>query len=168
MDAVAKTRFPWYVRLVVGSNPLFTLARTVVWAGLLIVLFKFVLLGVRVHGSSMEPTYHEGQIKFINRIAYLRHSPRRGDVVAFRLHSANAVVLKRIIALPGETLSIRSGGLIYINGKRLDEPYTKGATGFRAREYLLEPKQYWLIGDNRDISEQYFKYEYQILGKLIF
>jgi signal peptidase I len=69
--------------------------------------------------------------------------------------------------LPGEVLTIRNGE-IYINGKRLDEPYTKGRTNFKSRDNLLEPNQYWLIGDNREVSEQYFKYDYQIVGKLLF
>jgi signal peptidase I len=167
MDATAqKPRRPWYVRFVVGSNPLVTLVRAAVWAALLIVLFKFILIGIRVRGASMEPTFHEGQVKFINRLAYMRHPPKRGDVVAIRVPEYNAVIIKRVIALPGEILTVR-GGNVYINGQRLEEPYVKGLTGFKSREYKLEANQYWLIGDNRPISEQYLIYDYKIVGKVV-
>jgi signal peptidase I len=167
MDATPqKRRWPWYVRILVGSNPLMTLVRAAIWATLLIVLFKFVFIGIRVRGASMEPSFHEGQIKFINRLAYMRHPPQRGDVVAIRVPEYNAVIIKRVIALPGEVLTVR-GGNVYINGSRLDESYVKGLTGFKSREYKLEPNQYWVIGDNRPISEQYLIYDYKIVGKVV-
>src|SRR5437764_14522640 len=116
-----KPRYPWYVRVIVGRNPLYTLFRAAVWATLLIVLFKFVLLGVRVHGQSMEPTFREGQVKFVNRIAYMRHPPQRGDIVAIKAPELNAVIVKRVIGLPGETVAIHRGGDIFIDGKLLQE-----------------------------------------------
>ena len=63
---------------------------------------------------------------------------------------------------------LRRSGEIYVNEKRLDEPYAKGRTSppYGSRE--LEPHQYFLIGDNRDVSERYWKYDYQILGKVVF
>src|SRR5690349_15475689 len=116
MDATAqKPPLPWYVRAIVGKNPAFTLVRAVIWAGLLLVLFKGVLLGIRVRGESMEPTFHDGQVKFINRLAYLRAPPQRGDVVAVRAPGLHAVFLKRVIGLPGEHVSTRRG-IVYING----------------------------------------------------
>jgi signal peptidase I len=169
MDAAEqKPRYPWYVRLVVGRNPWYTLFRTIVWVALIVVLFKFVLVGIRVRGQSMEPNFHDGQIKIINRLAYKRHAPKRGDVVAFRADGYNALILKRIIGMPGETVSIHRGGEIYINGKLLQEPYvTQGHTNYRGIQ-PLEPNQYFLFGDNREISERYFKYDYQLLGKVLF
>src|SRR5436190_13988774 len=139
--AEPKPRSPWYVRLIFGRNPLYTLFRTVVWVALLIVLFKFVLVGIRVRGQSMEPNFHDGQVKILNRLAYKRHAPKRGDVIAFHADEYSALILKRIIALPGETVSIHRGGEIFINGKHLDEPYvTKGHTNYRG-ERTLEPNQ---------------------------
>ena len=73
-----------------------------------------------------------------------------------------------IIGLPGETVSIHSGGIIYIDGKRLEETYPlKGKTNFRGI-ITLEPNQYFLLGDNRDVSERYVKFGYQLLGKVLF
>lgn len=163
-----KRRLPWYVRIAIGGNPLYTLYRVIIWVALLFITFKFVLLGIRVHGASMEPSFLDGQVKFINRTAYLRSTPQRGDVVAIRAPDLNAVILKRVIALPGERLTIRRGE-VYINGKRLEEPYTKGAAlGLRWREHEMEPHQYWLIGDNRAISADYFVFDYKIMGKILF
>src|SRR4051812_7247815 len=169
MDATEqKSRYPWYVRLVIGRNPLYTLFRTIFWVILLIVLFKFVLVGIRVRGQSMEPNFHDGQIKVLNRLAYKRHSPKRGDVIAFHADEYNALILKRIIGLPGETVSIHRGGEIFINGKYLEEPYaTKGLTNYRGSK-TLEPNQYFLFGDNREISELYYKFDYQLIGKMLF
>lgn len=165
-ESPRKSEWPWYVRAIVGKNPLFTLIRALVWAILLVVIFKFVLLGIRVHGESMEPTIHNGQVKFINRLAYARARPHRGDIVAVRAPGLKAVFLKRIVALPGEQLNIR-GGVIYINGPRLNEPYARGLTSFQA-DHLLEPNQYFVIGDNREVSDAWLKWDYQIIGKLVY
>jgi signal peptidase I len=169
MDAAEpKSRYSWYVRVIVGRNLWYTLFRAVVWAALIIVLFKFVLIGIRVRGQSMEPNFHDGQVKIINRLAYKRHVPKRGDVVAFRAEAYDALIFKRTIGLPGETISIHGGGEIFINGKHLDEPYeTIGHTSYRG-SYTLETNQYFLFGDNREISERYYKFDYQLLGKLLF
>jgi signal peptidase I len=169
MDAAGqKPPYPWYVRAIVGRNPLYTLFRAAVWAVLLIVFYKFALIGIRVRGQSMEPNFHDGQVKLINRLAYMRHAPQRGDVVAFKADEYDALIFKRVIGLPGETVSIHARGEIFINGKHLDEPYvTKGHTNYRGTQ-TLEPDQYFLFGDNREISERYFKYKYQLLGKLLF
>jgi signal peptidase I len=169
MDApVKKPGYPWYVRIIIGRNPLYTLFRAAVWAVFLLVMFKVVFLGIRVRGQSMEPNFHDGQIHVINRLAYLRHPPKRGDVVAFRADEYNALILKRIVGLPGETVSIHRGGEIFINGKHLEEPYaTIGHTTYNGVA-PLEPHQYFLFGDNRGVSERYFKYDYQIIGKVVF
>lgn len=166
-ESPPKREWPWYVRAVIGRNPLFTLIRALVWAVLLVGIFKFVLLGIRVHGESMEPTYHSGQVKFVNRLAYASGKPHRGDVVAVRAPGLKAVYLKRIVALPGERLTIR-GGLIYINDEPLNEPYAHGRTSFRTENTLLEPNQYFVIGDNRDVSDAWLKWDYQVIGKLVY
>src|SRR6185436_17885796 len=110
MDAAEqKPRYPWYVRIIIGRNPWYTLLRTLIWVILIVVLYKFFLVGIRVRGQSMEPNFHDGQIKILNRLAYKRHAPKRGDVIAFHADEYNALILKRIIGLPGETVSIHRG-----------------------------------------------------------
>jgi signal peptidase I len=165
MEAVARKEWPWYVRFAIGRNPAVTLLRALVWAVLIVVVVKYIFIGVRVHGNSMEPTLMNGQVKFVNRLAYLRSSPKRGDVVAIRAPDLGAVILKRVIGLPGEHVQIKRGN-VFINGKLLEEPYAKGRTTYHPNQDL-EQNQYYLIGDNRDVSEQYFKFDYQILGRVI-
>ena len=169
MDAAAaKPAYPWYVRLIIGRNPLYTIFRAMVWALFLIVMYNVAFIGIRIRGTSMEPNFKDGQVRFINRLAYLRHAPQRGDVVAFRAAEYDALILKRIIGLPGETVSIHRGGRIYIDGKAIEETYpVKGETNFRGA-VTLEPNQYFLLGDNRDVSERYVKFAYQLLGKVLF
>src|SRR5438309_34153 len=108
-EATRKPGYPWYVRIIVGRNPLYTLFRALIWAVFLLVMFKVVFLGIRVRGQSMEPNFHDGQIHVINRLAYYRHPPKRGDVIAFRAAEYDALILKRIVGLPGETVSIHRG-----------------------------------------------------------
>ena len=88
------------------------------------VVFKFILSAIRVEGISMLPTYQDGSAHFVNRLAYLWHEPRRGDVVSIRLAGTHVMYLKRIIGLPGETVAFVNGQVL-INGEVLDEPYEK-------------------------------------------
>lgn len=148
------------------------------WAVILLLVSKFVLVPVRVSGISMLPTYHDHEVNFVNRLAYLRHQPQRGDVVAIRLSPAlstrleapHAMLLKRVVALPGETISF-SGGHIYINGKLLEEPYETLECFWNIPSITLGPDEYFVVGDNRTMAEQdHTKGRCkgdQILGKVI-
>ncbi len=126
------------------------------------VLIAFVLVfaaGMRVSviGVSMEPALFNGQEVLINKFAYKLASPRRGDVIAF-LPNGNPnshYYLKRVVGLPGETIQI-IGGYVYINGELLkeDESYDKIADpGIAVSEILLGSDEYFVLGDNRNFSE---------------
>ena len=115
--------------VVIGRNWKLTLARLIVLVVTCFVVFRFILLPVRVEGISMLPTYQNGSVNFVNRLAYLRHEPQRGDVVGIRLSDPSimwpsVMYLKRIIGLPGETVAF-ANGTVLINGQALDEPYEK-------------------------------------------
>src|ERR1022692_1590712 len=71
----------WLRRVAIGRNPKTTLARAIVLAVVCVVVFKLVLLPVRVEGISMVPTYADHPFNFVNRLSYLGHEPKRGDVV---------------------------------------------------------------------------------------
>jgi len=98
----------------------------------------------------MLPTYKENGVNFVNRLAYLFHEPRRGDVVAIRMLAGGHVMyMKRIVGLPGETVTFHQGRL-YINGQPLDEPYVKlRATG--PRTCAGWAGSVLCCGDNRDM-----------------
>lgn len=159
-------------RFIFGKNPAWTIARILIFTLLALVLTKFVFLPIRVTGDSMSPTFHNGQIKFVNRLAYRHHKPARGDIVAVRYAGPKAVLLKRVIGLPGETIQVIDG-YMYINNKKLDEPYAYGrisgpdAKGIGGSDpHTLGFNQYFVLGDNRPISEWYIKYAHEILGKV--
>ena len=107
-------------------------------------------------GVSMEPALYNGQEVLINRFIYKITSPKRGDVIAF-LPNGNQnshYYLKRIVGLPGESIQIIDG-YVYINGERLPEDeYDKMADyGIAGNEIQLGSDEYFVLGDNRNMSE---------------
>lgn len=100
----------------------------------------------------MSPTYQNGEINFINRLAYLRHEPQRGDVVGVRFSGVHLMYVKRIVALPGESIAFAHGH-IYINGELLAEPYLKFPShNWEAPPRQLGPQEYYVVGDNRSMT----------------
>jgi signal peptidase I len=141
----------WLLRVLIGRNPKRTLVRTAVLVVFCFVLFKYVLVPIRVEGGSMLPTYREHGINFVNRLAYLFHEPRRGDVVAIALEAGEHVMyMKRIVGLPGDTVAFHKGRL-FINGEPLDEPYVKLRGEWEHESEPVGPHQYYFVGDNRDM-----------------
>lgn len=130
--------------------------------GAVAVFLAFVLVfsvGMRtsVIGDSMEPALHNGQEILMNRIIYRISTPKRGDVVVF-LPNGNQnthFYVKRVVGLPGETVQIREGS-IYIDGALLEENdlFDKIADpGIAQNELHLESDEFFVLGDNRNSSE---------------
>ena len=130
--------------------------------GAVAVFLAFVLvfsIGMRtsVIGDSMEPALHNGQEILMNRILYRISTPKRGDVVVF-LPNGNQnthFYVKRVVGLPGETVQLREGN-VYIDGVVLDEDelFDKIADpGIAQNEVLLEGDEFFVLGDNRNSSE---------------
>ena len=126
------------------------------------ILLAFVLVssvGMKVSmiGVSMEPALYNSQGVLINRFIYSITSPKRGDIVAF-LPNGNKnshYYLKRVVGLPGETVQI-IGGYVYIGGELLeeDESFDKIADpGMAENEVVLGSDEYFVLGDNRNNSE---------------
>lgn len=130
--------------------------------GAVAVFLAFVLVfsvGMRtsVIGDSMEPALHNGQEILMNRILYRISTPRRGDVVVFLPNgNQNAhFYVKRVVGLPGETVQIRDGS-VYIDGVLLEENelFDKIVDpGIAQNELLLEGDEFFVLGDNRNSSE---------------
>ena len=126
------------------------------------VFLAFVLIfsaGMRtsVVGDSMEPVLSNGQEILMNRIIYRISTPKRGDVIVF-LPNGNQnshFYVKRVVGLPGETIQIRDGS-VYIDGVLLaeDESLDKIADpGIAQNELLLASDEFFVLGDNRNSSE---------------
>ena len=141
---------PWIQVLLIGRHPRHTLIRIAVLVVVCFITFKFILLPVRIEGISMEPTYHNHQIHCVNRLAYLHHEPQRGDVVSVRFAGESVMLMKRILALPGETISFHNGQA-YINGQLLEEPYLKSDCDWSHEPITCGPGQYYIVGDNRSM-----------------
>ncbi len=133
-----------------------------IFSGLVMVLIAFMfvyLFGIRtsVIGYSMEPTLYNGQEVLIDRFAYNIGRPKQGDVVIFRPNgNENAhYYVKRIVAVPGDTVLIRDG-LIFVNGDIYDDQgiFDKIEDGGIAEAGItLEEDEYFVLGDNRNNSE---------------
>lgn len=110
-----------------------------------------------VNGSSMEPTFNQGEYLLIDEISYRFKDPARGDVVVFRYpKDPSYFYIKRVIALPGETIEIKDKEVKIYNydspeGKVLKEPYIKGETNDTLK-IVLSKDEYFLLGDNREHS----------------
>lgn len=161
----------WVRRLLIGRNPTRTLIRAAIWAGICVLIFKFILLPIRVQGVSMLPTYRESQVDFLNCMAYLFHPPQRGDVVGIILAGKHIMFCKRIVGLPGETVSFHDGRL-YINGQLLDEPYLKLPCHWEHEPIQVGPGEYYVVGDNRSMDfydhEQGRAERRRIVGRVLF
>ncbi len=165
----------WLRRILVGDNPKHTLVRL---GGLVVVgvvaflLLNFVFLPVRITGPSMSPTFKDGQINFVNRLAYAWNEPKRGDVVGLKMAGKHVMYYKRIVGMPGESVSFEAGR-VQINGQPLDEPYLPALPS----TWYSQPKQlgegeYYFVGDNRTMPfEDHDKGSAprkRIIGKVVF
>lgn len=127
---------------------------------------------VRIAGISMSPTYADKSFNFVNRLAFKWSAPKRGDVVAFRFSDLRMrpIYMKRIIGLPGETIEIRYG-VVFINGKPLDEPYVKDRYPWQVPPRVLADNEYFAIGDNRGMPASFHSFGVKdsnlILGKVL-
>lgn len=131
-----------------------------IWC-LIAIAFAFVivlLLGMRVAvvGNSMEPHLYSGQEVLVSKASYIMLNPRRGDIVAFKPNGndKNHVYIKRVIGLPGDTVLIKNGR-VYINGSLYEESgFAKiEDPGIVKEELVLGEKEYFVLGDNRNNSE---------------
>jgi signal peptidase I len=139
----------WLKVVLVGRNPTRTFYRIIILVAVCVVLFRFILLPVRIDGISMLPTYKSNDINFINRLAYVFHEPRRGDVVGIRLRAGPHVMyMKRVVGLPGEIVAFHHG-MLFIDGKAILEPYMRAPCDWNTFPEVLGPDQYYVVGDNR-------------------
>lgn len=138
------SRPPW--RVIVREIIETILLTTLIYLGVNLATGRF-----KVEGSSMEPSFHPEQYVLVDKVSYRLGVPQRGDVVVFQYPQATERdFIKRIVGLPGETVDIR-GGLVYVNGQPLDEPYISAPPGY-AGTWILDADQYFVLGDNRNSS----------------
>ena len=133
-----------------------------------VILLAYILVVYTVEqtdviGKSMEETLYEGDTIIINKLAFRKESPKRYDLVVFRQGGDEHMYydIKRVIGLPGETIQIKDGEIYLLSTETnewniLLEPYPVEPmllSGFAAEPITLDEDEYFVLGDNRNNSE---------------
>lgn len=123
-----------------------------------LVIRNFLIQPFLVSGASMEPTFSSGDYLLIDELSYKLREPERGEVIVFRYPGDESVFyIKRVIGLPGDTISFKDGKA-YIsnkdnpNGFVLDETYLQTGVMTTGKDFTLPAGQYFVMGDNRSYS----------------
>jgi len=143
----------------------------VVAVGVAVLLRVFVVQTFSIPSGSMMPTLDIGDRIVVDKLAYDLHGVGRGDIVVFARPPAEdcagapvSDLVKRVIGLPGETISLSGNGYVLIDGKRLDEtwlptsqqgttyPGPSGSPYSLQRPYKIPANHYFMMGDNRGDS----------------
>jgi len=137
------------------------LRETLGTAAFLVAVFTLLQLALPrsvVNGTSMQPSFNEGERLVISRLNYLFGEPQRGDIVVFNsprpLRDNEPSLIKRVIGLPGDTVELRNQQ-VYVNGTVLQEPYINepcSASDCSDEIWELGPEEYFVMGDNRNVS----------------
>ncbi|MBX2866706.1 signal peptidase I [Candidatus Kaiserbacteria bacterium] len=111
-----------------------------------------------VSGASMESTFQNGDYLIVDQLTYHFEEPQRGDVVVFRYpNDPSRFFIKRVIGIPGDTITITGNKITLINkeypeGVALNEPYVEKQSPRTDQTFVLEDEEYVVFGDNRDES----------------
>ncbi len=131
----------------------------VVFGAIFAAIYLFVAQFHKVSGNSMVPTFHNGDYLITEKVSYRLREPKPGEIVVLRNpRDESQDFIKRIIAVPGNTLEIRNGA-IYINNQPTKENYLPVGASTKAGAFITEntpitvgDNQYYVIGDNRNHS----------------
>ncbi|MCA9360661.1 signal peptidase I [Candidatus Nomurabacteria bacterium] len=141
------------------EHPLTEIVRFSIIAILIVIPIRmFIAQPFIVSGASMDNTFHSGQYLIVDQVTYLFEKPSRGDVIVFRYpKDPSKFFIKRVIGLPGDTLSIENSRVTIVNeanpdGFTLDEPYIKSMEPTSPFTETLGEREYFVMGDNRDQS----------------
>jgi len=134
------------------------------WIGLVVLALVIALLiktflfqAFFIPSESMVPTLRVHDRVLVNKLSYKLHPVHRGDIVVFKAPEGSDPgiddLVKRVIGLPGETVSAKDGH-VYIDNKELPETYLpKGTITTSFSGVTLQPDHYWVMGDNRGNSK---------------
>ncbi len=120
----------------------------------------FLFEPIRVDGESMTDTLQNGELMFVTKPEYIWGTPSRQDVIICRYPNRKEYFVKRLIAIPGDTVEIKydrvnGTNTVYVNGEAVDEPYlTPGRNNSNnaMAPLTLQDDEFFVLGDNRDNS----------------
>jgi signal peptidase I len=147
------------------------IAEVAILAAVLYIVISVAIQTVHVIGLSMYPTVGDKDLLIATKVDYMVGSPHRGDIIILKDPTTDPTspdgpprdFIKRVIGVPGDRVLIRDGHT-YVNGRLLEEPYISpepwtyvnswpnNPTG-DPQGFLLQPGQYFVMGDNRNHSE---------------
>lgn len=137
---------------------LWEVIKFVVLAVIIVVPIRvFIAQPYVVSGASMTPTFGSGDYLIVDQLSYRFEEPRRGDVIIFRFpQDPSKFFIKRVIALPQETIHVQRGVITIKNGEHpdgihIEEPYNKSPFNATMTKTLNEG-EYFVMGDNRSAS----------------
>ncbi len=130
--------------------------------GLVWFLRTFIFQAYEIPSGSMEDTIMTGDMVFSEKISYYLDDPKQGDIVTFKdPELPSRTLIKRVIATGGQTVDLKDGS-VYVDGKRLSEPYTNGQMSYPLTSaygktitypYKVPDNEIWVMGDNRENSQ---------------
>ncbi|HZC06247.1 MAG TPA: signal peptidase I [Ktedonobacterales bacterium] len=121
---------------------------------LIFLIARVFVQNYQVDGPSMTPTLLNSQYILVNKADYYLHTPQRGDVIVFRYpRDPSRDFVKRVIGVPGDTVTVSGNGIVIVDGVRLAEPYTNDQLNYYGPgRWTLSAGQYFVLGDNRGDS----------------
>jgi len=129
----------------------------IISVGAVFIIRTFLFQPFLVSGTSMQPTFSNGDYLLVDEISYRFRAPQRGEVIVFNSPTNEGYFIKRIIGLPNEKVQIKNGQIEIFNTQgqeiALKENYLLlGLKTAGNSEVVLKPNQYFVLGDNRDYS----------------
>lgn len=133
--------------------------------GIALLVQAYLVKPYRIPSESMLDTLHPGDRVFVNRFIHHFRDVRRGEIVVFKAPGSGLVLIKRVVGLPGETITLRDGH-VFVDGRQLQEPYVRRVAGEAeptepfptgmawalAAPYKVPQGSYFMMGDNRTDS----------------
>ena len=129
------------------------LLRVIVVAITAFIIFKFVFIPFRIQGESMAPTYVTGSFNFCFTMRYLFSKPAPSDVVLVRMAGQNVMLLKRVVAIEGQSVEFKEGQL-FVDGKKINEPYVSGKSNWNIAPTIVKSGNIYVVGDNRSMPAE--------------
>ena len=130
----------------------------------------------KVYGTSMLPTYHEGNIVLVDKVFYKHSEPKRNDIVVVDYKDANmkeTFITKRVVGIGGDHIEIKDNEL-YLNDELLEEDYINGAM-INSEDMVVDVPEgkVFVMGDNRNNSLDsrklgYFDFDEDVIGRVFF